>query len=324
MDHPALQDPFKFYAEFTSANKPVIIKHLADVMLPGAGNGYRKFKQVGPDSFFRNAFMDGGDSEIQAEVDKLEDREGPNVGMTFDTFLKEIDDDKRKDELYALVDLHEEEKLLELIHFPQFASCKEHLHQEPVLWYSSGGTSSVLHHDDADNILVVLAGSKRVILAHQEEWKNLYAKHGKPLGTSPVRQEAANLKKFPKFKNVKFIKGTLEEGDGLFIPHSYWHQVVSNVGISGATARRNVAINFWWNHKDDWTWWDPLEQDEFSEAANLKDYDQMRRGKEFKCTPRAGDTFDQIRLVNHERFKELLFVKRHPNLSQPYFRSELE
>lgn len=35
---------------------------------------------------------------------------------------------------------------------------------QAVLWFSSGGTKSVLHHDGQDNINCVLDGSKDIIL----------------------------------------------------------------------------------------------------------------------------------------------------------------
>jgi len=186
------------------------------------------------------------------------------------------------------------------------------------MWYSAGGTSSVLHHDDADNLLLILGGTKQLILAHQDEWENLYADEAPVPGSSPINQIAVDLDYYPDFRHIRFEKATLHEGDALLIPHSFWHQVVSTVAESGPFARRNVALNFWWAHRDDWLWWNPAEQDVFDELARLKDFDRMRKDQEFECTPRPVATFDNIRLVDWEEFKDKLARKRHPSMKNRY------
>ena len=35
------------------------------------------------------------------------------------------------------------------------------------MWFSSGGTKSVLHNDDADNINCILSGKKEFFMAHK-------------------------------------------------------------------------------------------------------------------------------------------------------------
>lgn len=314
-----LQSPLEFYKRYTGSNRPVIIRNLAGDVLSGLENGYEKLKKEGPDVFFRKLFLDGGETYIEAETLKIEVRGGPSEVMTFKQFVKEIDDENRANQLYALVDLVEEDNLLSTLRFPSFVNCKEHRHRPPLLWYSAGGTSSVLHHDDADNILLVLSGKKDVILAHQDDWANMYAHEAPHPGSSPIKQDAVDLDLYPDFANVRLHKGTLEEGDALLIPHSYWHQVVSSVGSSsGPFARRNVALNFWWAHRDDWLWWNPAEQDVFDHLGNLKNYDASRKGNKFKCSPRTVATFDNIRLVDYEDFKERLSRKRIPFVKDRY------
>ena len=57
-----------------------------------------------------------------------------------------------------------------------------------------------------------------------------------------------DLRSFPRFGNISWLRGELGAGDILFIPHSYWHQVarealskVPQVNSEG----RNLAINIW-------------------------------------------------------------------------------
>lgn len=39
--------------------------------------------------------------------------------------------------------------------------------RDAVLWFSSGGTKSVLHYDNVDNINCLMSGSKDLFLAHK-------------------------------------------------------------------------------------------------------------------------------------------------------------
>lgn len=61
------------------------------------------------------------------------------------------------------------------ITLPSVINCKENMVQSTTLWFSAGGTKSVLHQDDADNLLMMLEGEKDVVLIHQDEWPRLYA-----------------------------------------------------------------------------------------------------------------------------------------------------
>merc|ERR1719382_1162876 len=94
---------------------------------------------------------------------------------------------------------------------------------------------------------------------------------------------------FPKFANVSWIRGEISAGDVLYIPHTFWHQVNS--------FDRNLAVNLWWQHAEDWRWWEP---------RNHKEYDVKRFGSPgwvrfddlksrsppaVKCTP-LGDSVD--------------------------------
>eukprot|EP00913_Durusdinium_trenchii_P011193 g10512.t1 len=50
---------------------------------------------------------------------------------------------------------------------------------------------SVLHNDDGENFLMLLDGTKSVMLVHQDDAPNIYAHIAKVRGTSPVRQDVS-------------------------------------------------------------------------------------------------------------------------------------
>merc|ERR1711939_201777 len=56
-----------------------------------------------------------------------------------------------------------------------------------------------------------------------------------------------DLEKFPRFTDARKWRGRLEQGDILYIPHSFWHQVNSY-------GRRNLAVNVWWGLQNEWKW----------------------------------------------------------------------
>lgn len=75
------------------------------------------------------------------------------------------------------------------------------------LLYSSGNTSSSLHHDGYQNLLTVISGTKEVLVASSDNAEHLYANNYTTVpGLSPVNPESVNLKKFPNVSRVSFHK----------------------------------------------------------------------------------------------------------------------
>jgi tRNA wybutosine-synthesizing protein 4 len=90
------------------------------------------------------------------------------------------------------------------------------------LRFSSDDIQMWTHYDINDNILVGLRGRKRLALFHPEEIRHLYAD-----GTASAVLDVENpdLSKFPLFAKAVVWEGVLEEGDVLFIPAMWWHNV---------------------------------------------------------------------------------------------------
>jgi hypothetical protein len=110
------------------------------------------------------------------------------------------------------------------------------------LWMSSSGLTVGLHFDPADNLNFQLRGRKTF-------W--LYPPGIEPYYPLPMLGETAHISgvfrhgpqldraKFPRFDPDAAVRIELEEGDILYIPAYWWHQVES-------LARENVNLNFWW------------------------------------------------------------------------------
>ena len=106
-------------------------------------------------------------------------------------------------------------------------------------WIGASRTSH-LHFDGLDNILVVAAGEKEVILFPpsmllelypdlREKWKSsarstLYLRPGQD--------------DFPRLRAAPRLRATIRAGEALWIPAGWWHEVL--------TPRVTVAFNFWY------------------------------------------------------------------------------
>ena len=57
-----------------------------------------------------------------------------------------------------------------------------------VMWMSAGGTKSVLHNDEQENLLTLVDGNKSVLLWSPEQSDKLYVHEADRPGISPVDQ----------------------------------------------------------------------------------------------------------------------------------------
>ena len=59
---------------------------------------------------------------------------------------------------------------------------------------------------------------------------------------SPVDILEPDYNRFPKFKEARALNCTINEGDVLFMPSFWWHEVQS---YPSEEEQRNLAVNFW-------------------------------------------------------------------------------
>lgn len=94
-------------------------------------------------------------------------------------------------------------------------------------WFSQGMTSSTIHLDTDENMLCVVKGHKEVLMVSPEYSEDLYADSSKVLGVLDINVTSVDLLKYPRVKNVHYVKANVEEGDMVYIPQMWWHQVYS-------------------------------------------------------------------------------------------------
>lgn len=115
------------------------------------------------------------------------------------------------------------------------------------LWFAPSGHIEPLHFDGLDGTLVQLRGTKKVSLFHPKFTKSLYPfsifEKKLPPTFSKVYIDSPEHDKYPKLKIAleHRIDVVLEEGDSLYIPVGWWHEI-KTLGDDYITS-----INRFWN-----------------------------------------------------------------------------
>lgn len=135
------------------------------------------------------------------------------------------------------------------------------------LWIGRGGSKSVIHYDDQDNINCMFAGKKRFILmhprnkeqfeAHPNTKKNKFGWVDTDIDRSipgygafmKLDVDAVDLIKHPGWSDVDWWYAELEAGDCLYIPFQWYHQVT-------AAPVKSINVHVWY--------WRPAKFDEAS------------------------------------------------------------
>ncbi|MDD9935887.1 MAG: cupin-like domain-containing protein [Myxococcales bacterium] len=110
------------------------------------------------------------------------------------------------------------------------------------LWVSGKGLTVGLHFDAAENFNFQLRGHKSFCL-HPPGVMNYYPMpmFSQTAHISRVFREGPepDLSRFPRFDPGSEIRVDLHEGDVLYLPAYWWHQVA-------ALGDENVNLNYWW------------------------------------------------------------------------------
>eukprot|EP00794_Sanderia_malayensis_P009650 gene9650-10638_t len=218
-----LPSPLEFYEKYVKPGKPVVFKDAAKPM--------PAFKEW-TDEYLRTKYAD---LKFDIEEGKKENRSQRSFVFSMKDF---IDKYKVKD-IYMVHSIATE--MRGDVHLLPTISCGGYINllQDIVMWFSSGGTSSVLHSDGVDNINCLFSGTKELYFVDKKhsEFIDIDVPDG---GYCNVNPAAVDLKKYPGFTKAPWWEAKMEAGDCLFIPVSWYHQVRS--------FDRNIAVNVWFTH----------------------------------------------------------------------------
>jgi peptidyl-lysine (3S)-dioxygenase / protease len=94
------------------------------------------------------------------------------------------------------------------------------------LWIGAAGQKSTIHNDDYHGFNAQILGRKTFLLFSPEQYPALYTQMlTEHCWISPVDALNPDYERYPRFKEARALQGTLEEGDMLYLPPFWWHQV---------------------------------------------------------------------------------------------------
>ncbi|KAG9398658.1 hypothetical protein AC1031_014440 [Aphanomyces cochlioides] len=131
------------------------------------------------------------------------------------------------------------------------------------LWFGDGKSVGKLHFDPFENLMTMVAGRKEFILYDPSDNTRIYEGHireaqydlegnqfirrrlmeSTSMVNSPVDIQAPDLEMYPRFAEANAMRCVVEEGDTIFVPSFWWHEVVS---APAKDEPRNVAVNYWY------------------------------------------------------------------------------
>ncbi|CAH1227031.1 TYW5 [Branchiostoma lanceolatum] len=219
--------PKVFVEEYAISSTPVLFKGAITDSL-----AYRKWSS---DDYLRT-FPESATKFNFVETKKKENRTQPLLEMTLRQFLGR----------YATEDIYMVETVPEFLKndvpMPKPLLCEPFIEmlQYAVLWFSGGGTRSVLHHDNLDNINCLLDGRKELVFISYQKYKNKVPIDHPDDSYSSVDVDSVDFTKYPGMREVDYYRVNMTAGDCLYVPYMWFHQVNS--------YGRNIAVNVFWDH----------------------------------------------------------------------------
>ncbi|XP_078604682.1 bifunctional peptidase and (3S)-lysyl hydroxylase Jmjd7-like [Branchiostoma floridae x Branchiostoma japonicum] len=193
------------------------------------------FKTWNSDEYFRQ-FPEAGTQKHLIETRKKEIRTQPPTDMTLRQFL----DRYSQEDIYMVEGVPK--FLRKDVPMPKSLLCEPltRMLVDTVMWFSSGGTKSVLHNDDVDNINCLYDGKKELVFISYQRYRHKVTLDHPEGSYSSMDVDAVDFTKFPGMREVEYHRVNMSAGDCLYIPYRWFHQVNS--------YGRNIAVNVWWEH----------------------------------------------------------------------------
>ena len=240
-------DAEEFWTNYAAKYKPVLLK---DIM-----TSLTDMSKWSDDSLKSNCKLSNGQDWITiveknkriTHNDRLPFMDDINTFCDFITNYRKQEYEKMLYMITSMKNPHLE--LLNWIKVPEALRCSDFLNgiEDVRMWMSSGNTTSSVHFDTHDNLLMQLSGKKHVVLFHPNEGGNLYMDHHNKFGLSPINIDYVDLERFPEVKNAVSHQVTIDEGDALYIPDGWWHMIHSESRNIGITLEIEAIQDTWMN-----------------------------------------------------------------------------
>lgn len=243
--------PQEFFSTYVKAKRPFLVK--------GGAKTQPAYKHWS-DEYLAN-FRESMTSLVALEPKLKEDRTAKGYTSSFKKFL----DTYKTKPVYMVNPVPPFLMKDVLIPSPLRCSNTAEFIERNIMWMSAGGTKSVLHLDNTDNINCLFRGTKEVLLIDPLKYKSLVPIDKRKGGYSSLDVEAVDFTKYPRLIDVEYVKASMEEGDCLYIPDKWYHQINSH----GNKNKQNIAVNIWFDHGPAHA---PTECDVSDDALTIDNY----------------------------------------------------
>jgi hypothetical protein len=231
----------EFMQRYCIGNRPVV--------LTGLAADWPALKRWSP-QFLKEQFGDvvveiqaGRNNDPDYERNKLNHRTSitmadlvdkvTTVGASNDFYLTANNEALRRPELAPL--LRDIGSLPDVVDRSRLAS-------ESSFWFGPAGTITPLHHDTIMLFHTQVVGRKRWRFISPLDTPNLYNFTGV---FSPIDLDNVDLSRHPDFAKVKVLEVVVEEGETVFLPLGWWHQVTSlDVCLSFSFSNLDFPNNY--------------------------------------------------------------------------------
>jgi len=216
-----------FFTYFALPSRPL--------KMAGAAKWSTAFKNW-EDSYFLTR-QESSETLVNVETRKKENRTQPTLEITFRDFVKNY-----KDFDQYMVDPVPDFLRKEVV-LPGPLQCRqvaENFLVENIMWFSSGGTKSVVHTDAVDNILCLFRGEKVFVMVDPDKYADRVDIDHPEGAYSDIDVDNVDYDRYPGLVGIEFYHVNISAGDCLFVPYKWIHQVRS--------YNRNIAVNVWWDH----------------------------------------------------------------------------
>ncbi|XP_078483446.1 bifunctional peptidase and arginyl-hydroxylase JMJD5-like [Ciona intestinalis] len=232
-------NPIEFYDKYIAPAKPVVFK--------GVAKKFPNFNNLRNDSYLRELY---GDATFSIEPLKEEVIIKQPIPMKMSEFLSVYE----KEDVY-IMELIDEIPFADEVFVPKPLLCESFfkLLNMVAMWFSSGGSNSLLHNDSVENLNCLYDGRKDLLLIDPKYEDSLSLLHVLPNEISNISSldvEKVDMYKYGNLSTIPWYGATIEAGDCFYMPIRWFHQLK---GLKG----RNFAINFWFDpvnhqtfHKD--------------------------------------------------------------------------
>lgn len=248
-ERTTIPEPLDFFNEYCNsdngAGKPVVFR--------GAANSMKSSKWGTDDDILKKFAKE---KVTGVEYNLKETRAGGNVPKinTMGKFLGQYN----KTDIYMVSVVPDEMK--KDVSFLPMLRCGGYLNWLDTnnMWYGRGGSKSVIHYDEQDNINCMISGKKRFVFMHPR-YKKYFEAHpntdknkfgwvdteldrkvkgyGAFMGKLDI--DKMDLIKYPGWSKVKWSYVDLVPGDCLYLPYQWYHQVT-------AEPMRSINVHLWY------------------------------------------------------------------------------